>query len=118
MKCEHKGRLYQFAVVYGPTTAGVIASGNAGHTVAGQCRCEACGEVVPLGHSDEEPVRVEVRAAEIAEAFPKWPADFDEREGDGWFAHASASDYTADRDDEWWWAGWFARHIANSKETP
>lgn len=59
-RCKHKRARYTGAHVY------VEQTGPREPLVIGQCRCEACGEVVPLGPSDEEPVAVEVRAAKLA----------------------------------------------------
>jgi hypothetical protein len=50
-----------------------------------------------------------MRAAELAVL--ETVVDYDDREADGWDAAGRDSDYVADEDDRWWWAGYLAHCI-------
>lgn len=75
--------------------------------------CCDCHEHLPWGHSDEAPVRVEVRAAELAVAplvsIERWPATMHGQEPHGWMGHRR--DDTPIDPQQSYWAGWLAREI-------
>ena len=83
--------------------------------------CRDCRAWLGVGESDEKPVAVEVRAAEIAiqrgaDGDPVHRALADGAEYAGWLDHAFDSNKAPDQDDEW--AGWLAREIATHHDDP
>lgn len=68
--CRHRLRVFQSATVFAPhtTTACIGTFGPGWANVPGQHRCDRCGQVIPLGESNDadERVRMELRAARLA----------------------------------------------------
>lgn len=123
-RCKHERGRYIVATVY------VEQTEERTPLVIGQCRCNACGAVIPLGPSNDEPeaVRVEMRAAEIAQdiACMGWTVlRRDSLVFAGWhdeqltpLYHSNGFQYYEPPkfDESQWHAGYLARAIATHDE--
>lgn len=110
MKCKHRyPRIYvRYSGEYNQPLAKMAET-------AGPCL--DCGAWLSLGYSDETPVAVEVRAAEIAATYPTLHSlrcaiergEVDGAEYAGWIEHAFDSAKVPEQEGEW--AGYLARCI-------
>lgn len=116
-RCKHRLRRFETAVVYGRHRAllACVSFGPGWTSVPGQHRCDSCGEIIPLGPSNDAGEAVEI---EIAAAWLAGHRSLDGCEQCGWEAHrcdyAFAPSDVHDQSD--FQAGYLAREIATHEE--
>lgn len=92
-------RMEQFGVVYASGVCAIV--------------CNACGEWLPLGDSNDAPeaVAIEIRAAELAECYGGETGDFTQTEWAGWNDDEQHSEGDFDIAGRQWLAGYLAFYI-------